>query len=91
MTDTLHFEQIYEQAESIALKSSSKNIDTIIIELTNTLNEYKSFNDSNLPTELKQPIKVRKFGELLFLLCELSAVENINSYTALQDQIKNNT
>jgi hypothetical protein len=91
MTAIKHFEEVYEEAESLAVRTSSKDIDKIIVELNNILSEYQSFNKALLPPELKQPMKARKFGEILFKLCEISALDNINAYSSLAEEIKINS
>lgn len=69
-----HFEDVWEEAESIDLLSSEQAIDSAVLKL----NLYKSLLDKD--KELKEKL----FGEILFDLTKLSKSENINVYKCLK-------
>lgn len=89
MTDIIHYEHLYEQAEKLA-SQINKDISTgdVIDLISSTLGEYNSINISSLPNEVKSSLKRKHMGEIIFLLSVLSERDNINVYAALQDEIR---
>ena len=73
---TKHFEQLWEEAERVAVElypgTSQEKIDNII----KACQELRVNDDQNV------------FGRLLFWMCAFSQQENINSYTALVDYLQ---
>lgn len=74
-----HFEDVWEEAESIDIMSSEQAIDSVVLKL----NLYKSLLDKD------KEYKERLFGEILFDLTKLSKSENINVYKCLKAINKN--
>lgn len=81
-----HFEELWEEAE----KASEKlpiNRDTLFIKLTQEIEEYAKLD--NIPSkEIAKILKTKKLGEILFKIAELSRVDDINTFVALQLEIQ---
>ncbi len=93
MTDTLKiekvlptFEEVWNTAETVSKKNNAKH-QAIIIALHNYLDDY--LKTENIPApEIKKILKQKKFGELLFKVAELSRLDDINIYAALQLELQ---
>lgn len=84
----IHFETVWEAAEEIAQKQSMSKND-IFLRLEYELKEYSKLE--NIPSkEIQTLLKTKKMGEILFMLCYLTKIDNINSYSALQTEININ-
>src|SRR5271163_587724 len=91
MSDTtIHFEQVYEEAEELAAKklantSSAQIIIDIKAEL-DSLNQYDA--KTELSVDTRRLLKHRSLGAILFLLSGISQRENINTWLALKEENK---
>jgi len=83
---TLHFEQLWEEAERVAEKSPTTR-NELFIKLKYELEEYSKLD--NIPSkEIQNILKTKKLGEILFKIAELSKVDNINTFAALQLEVQ---
>ena len=82
----LHFENLWESAEDLSQKLSSNDSETIINEITLLLTEFTKINNiSN--ADARKFLKIKKVGEVLFKLSDLSRLESINTFEALLMEI----
>jgi hypothetical protein len=83
---TLHFEQLWEEAEQVAEKAPTAR-DELFIKLKYEIEEYAKLD--NIPSkEIQNILKTKKLGEILFKIAELSKVDNINTFAALQLEVQ---
>jgi hypothetical protein len=75
-----HFEHLWEEAELVSSKVSKQSKEEVIQSILALLEEYKAIEN--------EATRLRKFGEILFKLSELSLKDNINVYNALLLNIK---
>lgn len=85
MSNIIHYETLWEDAEKL---SKEENSIFVLDNLTNLILEYKDILESNADEKTKFVFKNRKFGEILFSLCELSKIDNVNTYSALKQEIE---
>jgi hypothetical protein len=87
MSDIIHFEQIYEQAEQISKqRNETRSTADIAKEISELLNSYADA-DSIDSKEITNSLKNRYLGEVMFLITALSQRDNINVYAALNAQL----
>lgn len=81
----VHFEKLWEQAESFQKDGSANiSIQQIIEELIMKISLYKAIDlKTEIPEEDRQKVKSRTLGEILLTLTALSLKDNINVYEAL--------
>lgn len=75
-----HFENLWEESESVASKAIMDSKNELIDSISNLLNDYKKIENEST--------KLRKYGEILFKLSKLSSIDNINVYKALQINVQ---
>ena len=87
----IHFEELYEKSEQIS-SNIHKNTTTedLIKLITNLLADYKDINLSTITDEVKNSLKNRYMGEVVFLLTAISVRDNINVYAALKQEMNLN-
>lgn len=87
--ETIHFEHLWEAAENLlAEETKDRTAPSILTELSAKLSLYQMIeNNHELPAEEKQSLKSHLFGKFLITLAQLSAKDNINTFTALQKAI----
>jgi hypothetical protein len=77
-----HFEELWEQCEK--LHQAGGNSSNIVDELIMKLNLYKIIDQkTDIPKEELQKIKARTMGEIILTITNLSLVDNINVFEAL--------
>ncbi len=76
---TLAFSELWEQAEQIKSNESREEIHFNLIEL---LNDYKKL-DNIVAKDIQKTLRVKKYGEILYKMTELSRMDEINTYAAL--------
>ena len=77
-----HFEQLWEYAERISQQNTLSKQE-IFLKLNEVLSEYNKLD--NIPSkDIQNVLKTKQMGEILFLLCHLSRIDNINTFAALQ-------
>lgn len=82
----MHFEELWEEAERVSEKSPIPR-DELFIKLKYELEEYAKLD--NIPSkEIQNILKTKKLGEILFKIAELSRVDNINTFAALQLEVQ---
>jgi hypothetical protein len=79
----LHFEELWDKAESFSSSEPMDKVD-IIQEVLMKVQVYQKLHDNQelAPADLKS-VKSRLFGEILFSLTKLSQAESINVFAAL--------
>ena len=83
---TKHFEELWQEAEKASEKLSTVK-ETLFVKLTQDLEEYAKLD--NIPSkEIAKILKTKKLGEILFKIAELSRVDDINTFAALQLEIQ---
>lgn len=76
-----HFEELWTDAEKISAdRKRSKN--NIISNLQIALDDYLKLEGIS-STEIKEALQLKKMGEILFMIAELSRTDNVNTYKAL--------
>lgn len=78
---TIHFEEVWEHAER-TFKLKPLLLEELLNQIGLDLNELKS---------LEGRLAHEKFGEVLFNICGLTMIKNINAYSALQEETENKT
>lgn len=86
MTDNPHFEDLWCNAEAIHAKSPIPRAE-LYIQLSEDLKEYQKF-DAVPSKEIQGILKTKKLGEIIFKLTELSRIDDVNTFTALQLEIE---
>jgi hypothetical protein len=83
-SEVKHYEHIWEEAEK---NSKEENSLFVLDNINSLISDYKDISEASTDEKTKSIFKFRKFGEILFALCELSKIDNINVYTALKQEI----
>jgi len=83
----MHFEDLWEQAES-SHKNKSMSISSIIEELLLKINLYQIISEKEMPIDEKQKAKSRLLGEILLSITHLSLTDNINVFEALTEALQ---
>lgn len=87
MDDNKHFETVWHEAELLTAKKFKDTSATIIIEKIKTLlgsyNELNTFAES---TDIRNTLKKKYMGEIIFLLSALSMRDDVNVWAALVDE-----
>lgn len=82
------FQIMWEESELLSKKVLEGASDTELLSLiVDLVNDYKKISSENYPDEIKNSIKKRYMGELLFYITAVSARDNINVYAALKEQM----
>lgn len=83
---TIHFEELWTQAEELSSKAPMSK-EEIFIELGEDLIDYAKLD--NIPSkDIRGILQTKKIGEILFKLADLSRIDNVNTYAALQLEIQ---
>jgi len=85
-----HFENLWEEVENFYLKSNEiediEDIEDITNKLHLKISLYKTLSYNNsFSKEEKISLLNHTFGEILFELCKISAKDNVNVYSSLQN------
>jgi hypothetical protein len=81
-----HFEDLWTRAEKATEKHPTTR-EELLIKLEQDLKEYQKLDSIPSP-DIQSILKTKKLGELLFKLTEISRVDNINTYAALQMEVQ---
>lgn len=77
-----HFEKLWEEAEGLSAKNPLTK-DELFIRIGDNFQDYAKLD--NIPSkEIQSILKTKKLGEILFKIAELSRVDGINTFAALQ-------
>lgn len=83
---TEHFEQLWEQAEQISIKFPTSR-EELFMRVKQEIEEYMKLD--NIPSkEIQNILKTKKMGEILYRIAELSRIDNINTFAALQLEVQ---
>lgn len=78
----MHFEELWEKCEKTHQEDNP--IGSILDELAMKINLYRAISEqTDVPKEELEKVKSRTMGEILLTLTNLSLVENINVFNAL--------
>lgn len=82
----MHFEELWEKCEKFVDEQNSLSaIDSIVPKLE----LYKVIlSRTDIPPEDVKHLKERLLGEILFELCQISSVDNLNSFECLFNALK---
>lgn len=85
-----HFEDLWEKSEKLHEETSKNDSSSSIIEeLLIKINLYKMIDQKEeIPFNEKEKLKSRTMGEILITLTNLSLIDNINVFAALDEAIK---
>ena len=81
-----HFEELWEDAEK-ASANRPTNRQELYIALEQEIKEYAKL-DSIPSKDIQNILKSKKLGEILFKISELSRLDNINTFAALQLEVQ---
>lgn len=81
-----HFEELWEDAEKASAKRPT-NREELYVKLEHEFKEYAKL-DSIPSKEIQSILKSKKLGEILFKVAELSRLDNINTFAALQLEVQ---
>jgi hypothetical protein len=85
---TQHFEELWEKCEQLH-KEAETSISASLLELDLKLKFYKAVDSKNdLPKEESEKIKTRILGELLLTITNISLIDNINVFEALNQALQ---
>jgi hypothetical protein len=85
----MHFEVLWEKCEKLHKEAGDNSSASLAQELSLKLDLYKILDSkSDLSNEDKQKIKSRLLGEILLTITNISLVDNINVYQALDEALK---
>lgn len=85
----MHFENLWEKCENLHKETGNNSVDSSIQELSLKIELYKTLNNKkDLPVSDKEKIKSRLMGEILLTITNISLVDNINVYQALDEALK---
>ncbi len=88
MTTVKHFEELWVEAEEMAMKMPNDRQE-LFIKVRTDIEEYQKL-DKIPSNEIKRTLKTKKLGEILYKIAELSRMDNINTYAALQLEMQHN-
>lgn len=78
----MHFEELWEKCEKTHQEDNP--VSSILDELAMKINLYRAISEkTDAPKEELEKVKSRTMGEILLTLTNLSLVENINVFDAL--------
>lgn len=81
-----HFEELWEEAEKASEKFTI-NKEVLFNKLAQEIEEYAKLD--NIPSkEIQKILKTKKLGEILFKIAELSRIDDINTFVALQLEVQ---
>lgn len=81
-----HYEQLWEAAEQSSIENTSTK-NEILIAIKEELQKYLQID--NIPSkEIQNILKTKKMGEILFKLAQISRIDNINTFAALQMEVR---
>lgn len=81
-----HFEEVWTKAEEVSAQDHLSR-EEIYLKLQDDLREYSKF-DAVPSNEIKKILKTKKLGEILFEVTKLSRLDNVNSWAALDMEIR---
>ncbi len=82
----IHFEELWQNAEKASEKYPTSR-DELFIKIKSEIEEYNKL-DNILSLDIQNILKTKKMGEILFRIAELSRIDNINTFAALQLQVQ---
>jgi hypothetical protein len=81
-----HFEELWQEAEKASEKQPLTR-EELFLKLKLEIEEYSKLD--NIPSkDIQNILKTKKLGEILFKIAELSRVDNINTFAALQLEVQ---
>jgi len=84
-----NFEHLWEDAEQVSEKKYGlKDFNSLIKELQDLITDLSKIDNLSTDLSVKNFIKQKKIGEILFKLCQFSNLEKINVYEALMNEIE---
>lgn len=86
----MHFEELWVHCEKVHQEAIVRGtVPEILNELSMKLNFYKVIDQrKDLPPEEMRQFRIRAVGEILLVLTNLSMVENINVFDALNAAVQ---
>lgn len=85
----MHFEELWEKCETLHKEAGASSSASLASELSLKLDLYKVLDlKDDLTEQEKQKIKSRVLGEILLTITNISLVDNINVYQALDEALK---
>ncbi len=81
-----HFEELWEDAEKASEKYPISR-EELFIKIKSEIEEYYKL-DNIISKDIQNILKTKKLGEILFKIAELSRVDNINTFAALQLEVQ---
>lgn len=85
---TQHFEELWEQCEKFHQENGALNEQISMQELIMKANFYESMMEKELPQDVKNSMKSRLLGEIIFILTKISLKEDIDTFAALQETLQ---
>ena len=83
------FDQLWEASEQAqSSQTSLLTIPDLISTLKNQLTAYQVIDQSEMIEEAKQRLKQDWMGDILLTLCQVSAKDNINTFSSLQNALE---
>ena len=81
-----HFEELWQDAENASVKNSLTK-EELFMKLDESLKDYAKLD--NVPSkDIRNILQTKKLGEILYGLAELSRIDNVNTYAALQLEVQ---
>lgn len=88
MSEKKHFEDLWLQAENL-FKDDPSTTPEILLEIKSKLSVYQSLDKMDqMSKDDKKKAKAAIFGTLLMSICQLTLVDDINSFAVLQNAIQ---
>lgn len=86
MSDPQHFEELWRDAEKASEPQLTPRAE-LFIQLKQAFNDYAQL-DAIPSNDIQNVLKTKKLGEVLYRIAELSRVDNINVFAALQMEVQ---
>lgn len=88
MSKVKTFNELWEQCEQFHKEAGNNVSASIITELLLKIKFYTAIDSKELPMDDKQKIKSRLLGEILLNITNISLIDNINVYKALEEALQ---
>jgi hypothetical protein len=89
MTDIVHFEKIWEQAETLSSQThKNATFPSILDELKVVLQDIRENMQSSIDPDTKVSITKKLIGELLYIISAISVREDVDVYSALKEHME---
>ena len=83
----MHFEELWEKCEELH-KEAGTSISSSLMELDLKFSLYKKIDVQGFSNEEVEKIKSRVLGEILLTIANISLIDNINVYQALNEALQ---